>query len=391
MKEQYVVALLLVSITLLLGYEATTLSISAHEIQGLNARASLYYKGIYLLWQNVHSELALRATSIFLHVANALLFYALSLRYLQKYSDRIYLFFIFLLLPGVNSSAVLLDPAIFYLFLLLAYLVIVPYVERFRALLMLGLLLLSKVFLILMFAEIFYAIVARNKQLLFAAITFFTMGMYWYGVDPGGIPQGHFLDLFGGYMAVFSPFIWLYLLYAIYRTQITDAHDEVHMIALTAILLSFFLSIRQNIHVEVFAPFVIPALLIAAKVFSYSYHVRLPEFRLVYRAGLSVAMLFLVINALLVFFNPLLYLVLDNPKEHFAYRNHIAKELAQSLKVHHIKCVTTDDGQLQERLAFYDIAQCENHQLLAAKVHQSDINVTICYMKKPIFRSFVTK
>jgi len=211
-----------------------------------------------------------------------------------------------------------------------------------------------------------------------------------YGLNISGVPSGHFLDTIGVYSAIFTPVVFIYICYALYRGYLNDENDKIWYISSSVLLLSLLLSFRQRVALELFAPYLILSLPLAAKTFAHSYRVRLKNFRKGYRSIFVLAFIFLIFNALIVMFNKELYLVLDNPKKHFAYKMHIAKELAQKLKDKKIFCVTTDK-KMQKRLRFYSISKCSETLLQEIKRDAENSDVTISYKGKILYKANVTK
>ena len=124
---------------------------------------------------------------------------------------------------------------------------------------------------------------------------------------------------------------------------------------MTALFLSLLFSLRQKVPIEDFAPFVVISIPIMVKLFLHSLRVRLSEFRKYHYIFSSIVLGVLVINFTLFVFNKYLYLLIEYPPKHFAYRYHIAKELAYELKKRNIYHIHSYDKQLQLRLKFYGI------------------------------------
>jgi IS4 transposase len=78
-----------------------------------------------------------------------------------------------------------------------------------------------------------------------------------------------------------------------------------------------------------------------------------------------------------------LYLVLQNPKKHFAYDYHIAYELSKKLKEKKITNIFCENRRLQKRLRFYNIQQ-GNEIYLTSKVHNNYDKITVKYYNKNI-------
>ena len=179
--------------------------------------------------------------------------------------------------------------------------------------------------------------------------------MYIYGFDTGGKPKGYFLDTIGIYSVIFSPILFLYFAYSIYRGLIEKERGIIFFIAITALLFSLLLSLRQKIRLEDFAPFVIIASPLMVKIFFMSYRVRLKQFRFKYKFFLSLVFILLIINSLLMIFSKSLYQFLDNPKKNFAYKFHNAKELAIDLKQLKDTTINIEDEKMKLRLRYYNV------------------------------------
>ena len=75
-----------------------------------------------------------------------------------------------------------------------------------------------------------------------------------------------------------------------------------------------------------------------------------------------MAVLFvLLINVTITIFNKPIYLLLENPKKHFAYKYNFAKELAAELKDNNIDKIQSDDEELLLRLRFYGITEGDKY------------------------------
>jgi hypothetical protein len=383
-----------------LGIDALALFYETAHISISSSGASLLYGSFSFLQLLVKSSLSLfgqndfglRFLFITMHILSALLMYAISGRYLKSERNRVWLVLTFVLLPGVVSSAIMVNHAGFIIFGLLLYL----YLEDKSSKLFINLLLFIYALLDVGFVYLFlglslYYLFHKQKREFTYNLGLFFLSSYLYGFDIYGFPRGHFLDTIGVYSAIFNPIIFIYIFYVLYRRYLSDKLDKLWYIASTALLFSLLLSFRQRIDIEHFAPYLIIALPLAAQTFSSSYRVRLKEYRRGYRAMFILAFIFLILNTLLVFFNKELYLVLDNPKKNFAYNVDIAKELATKLKKSGIHCVDTNE-KMQERLRFYSVEKCENYRLKSLSLKsKKEPDVTISYKNITLYKATVTK
>jgi hypothetical protein len=81
---------------------------------------------------------------------------------------------------------------------------------------------------------------------------------------------------------------------------------------------------------------------------------------------------------------------LEDPKRHFSYPMHVAKELSGALHHENIRCVDAGDKKLQLRLRFYEITQCNAYRL-ESQFNPYGKKVTISYINTPIYETYVTK
>lgn len=389
-----VIFLLLLGLDALnLVYQTSQISISYRETLIIYGDVSLLKLIInFSLSMFGNNDFALRVPMIFLHLISVLLIYSISKHYIKNDSNRLWLVSIFMLLPGVLSSALIVNKSGFIIFGLLLFIWL--YLNKFKKsyyTLLLLFTFLDNSYIYLFLALSLYGIHTKNKHLFVFGMSTFFLSIFLYGVDAHGIPKGHFLDSLALYSAIFSPIVFIYVVYILYRRYLDDKYDLIWYMSITAFLVSIILSFRQDITIEYFAPYLIIALPIAAQSFISSYRVRLKQFRKTYRLLYQISFVLLLINTLVVLFNKELYKLIDNPKKHFVYKFHIAKELAQELKSDSIVCVNTDK-KMQNRLYFYGVTKCDKYKLSKFKNSDIDANgVTISYSNKIVYNASVTK
>lgn len=391
MRERIILFLILGFDALVLLYEVSTLSITAHEADVLfNGNSFIHYLTQLSVTTFGYNDYALRMPMILFHLLSVLLLYQVSKPYVRRNSDRLWLVFVYILLPGVMSAALLVNSAgvmIFTLFLLLYLYQINSRLIPFVLALFLA---IDGAYALLYFALFVYAFNKNSKfYMAFTAILFFA-AYYLYGFDTMGKPSGHFLDTLGLYATIFSPVVFVFLIYVLYRKMITKEYDITLYVGGVVFVLSLLLSFRQQIHIEDFAPYLMLLLPLAAQTFFSSYRVRLRVFRGRYRVMLAVGFAILAMHFFLLLFNKGLYLFLENPHKHFAYKTHIVKELAVTLKSKNINCVSAESENLQNRLKFYAIDECPERVLYEVPL---DINsdVTIRYVGRIVAAYNVTK
>jgi hypothetical protein len=178
------------------------------------------------------------------------------------------------------------------------------------------------------------------------------------GIEIGGRPSGHFVEIFGLYATVFSPLLFLYFFFAMYRILLRGKKTLIWYISFTALAFSLLLSIRQRVYITDFAPYMMIAIVLMLDIFNHSIGVRLPQFQKRYRQGFIVVMSFLVFTVLLIVGHKALYFILEDSKHHFADRIYRPYFLAKKLKSQGIECYDGAQGRERYQLRYYNIPTC---------------------------------
>ncbi len=337
------------------------------------------------------NTLLIKLPFIIFYTLSAVILYLLTDDYFKYQKDRLLSVAIFMILPGVNSAALLLNESIVVVFFTLLYLYIYKRTGKENYLLLFLFLFIDNSFAILYLALFFYSLKKRDDVLLFVSLTLFGLSMSFYGFEIGGRPRGYFLDTFGIYASIFSPLLFMYFFYAIYRFGIKFERDMYWYLAATALVLSFVFSLRQKVYIEDFAPFVVVAIPVMVKLIFHSIRVRLQEHQGNYLFFGYIILFILVINFAIFVGNKSLYLVLENPKKHFAYDYHIAKELAIKLKFLGIKHIHTENSELGARLNFYGVKDNGNFELIETNLKEKKYDISIAYFGKIVAKYKINK
>ena len=336
------------------------------------------------------NDFAVRLPFILFYLASSVLFYLLTNNYFKKEWDRVISVAIFMMLPGVNSAALLLNESIIVIFCTLLYLYLYKINKKkyYNHILLAFFIFIDNSFAIFYLSLFFYSLNKKDNFLLVYSLILFGISMSIYGFDVMNKPKGYLIDTFGIYASIFSPLLFLYFFYSLYRVGIKFEKDIYWYISMTALGLSLIFSLRQRVDIEDFAPFVVIAIPIMVRLFFHSYRVRLKEYRVKHKIVTNIVIGVLIINFLVFIFNKSLYLFLDVPKKHFAYNYHIAKELASKLKAKNINKLYTKDYKLQRRLLFYGIGYDTNISLVKSKDNEKS-NIDISYYNRVIDRFFL--
>ncbi|MPV98041.1 hypothetical protein GC018_02390 [Campylobacter hepaticus] len=360
---KFVILLLSFDILALL-YGISTLSISTDEAniyfdQQKNSfifsHNLLYYishLGTFIFGQN---DFGLRLPFLFFHFLSCLLLYLLALKYTKTQLDAFFSLLLFILLPGTVASALLLNAASLVIFLTLAILCAYEYKKKWLFyILLVGALFIDKSFNILFLTFFFFGIYKKNAILLTLSLILFGMSISFYGFDTGGRPRGYFLDTLGIFAACFSPLVFIYFFYTIYRLTFQKHKNLLWFLMSVTFVFCSLLSLRQKLFLDDFLPFCVISTPLLVKTLMQSYRVRLPVFRLKYKIFIECAIIFLILCYFVIVANQILYFFINEPQRHFANNYHFVKELALELKKEGVLELKTEPN-LQKRLQFYGI------------------------------------
>ena len=338
-------------------YAANSLSISYNEAEIFFQKHSLLG---YILKLSAHffgqNDLAVRGVMIFFHIASVVLMYKVSKFYIKLEFDRIVAVLLFVLLPGTLASALIINNAgiCITLALLCIYLFHIKKKILFSLFFCLAFF-IDGDFLIFYAGFFIFALYKRKPPLAWLSAILFLLTLYFFGFETNGRPSGHFIDTFGIFAAVFSPFVFIFFVYTIYRIWVKEKKDLLWFIAICSFCFCMIVSVRQRLELEQFLPFCVIATPLMVRVFFNSYRVRLPKFRKGHKICTGLVMLFLVFNWSAIIFNQIFYIFLNDPTKHLTYKFDVAKELADKLKEAGVQDIATDDTRLALRLKFYGI------------------------------------
>jgi hypothetical protein len=282
--------------------------------------------------------------------------------YLKRENDRYMATAIYMLLPGIITATSLANISVLVLPVVLLF--IIAYQQKWiygEAVLMLLLFVIHDASVIFFVSVFIYALVRKEIPLMllsgfFLVLSFVTL----HGVEIGGRPSGHFADLFGLYAALFSPLLFIYFFYTMYRIFLREEKNILWYISFIALLSSLILSVRQRVNVTDFAPYVVISVVLMLDTFYKSFRIRLPRYRGWYRTGFTIVILVLVASALTIFFHKAFFHIMKDPKKHFAAKLYEPYWLAQRLKREQVGCYDSQDSRVAIQLRFYGIESCRN-------------------------------
>jgi len=362
MKKQHILFASFLYVCAVL-YLAITTPISPHE-------AKIFYTSEDLVSQLMHwgdslvgGFIGLRFFFILLGLISIMLFYKLSREHFIKKEDAYVATVIFMFLPGILTAGVLVNVTILVLPLVLFFVLMY---ERghfwFLPFVMLALFFIHEASIIFFVALLIYGLVHKDKKLSIMSAAFLIAFVYFAkGIEIGGRPSGHFVEVFGLYASVFSPLLFLYFFYALYRILLREKKTLLWYISFTALAFSLLLSIRQRVYITDFAPYVTISIIVMLDVFNNSVRVRLPEFQKQYKRGFYVVLAFLALSVSVIIFHKLTYELASDPSRHFVKRIYEPYYLAKQLKKEEVPCYEHSRGKERYQLRYYGILLCNNY------------------------------
>lgn len=377
----------------LLSFSISSLSISYDE-------AKIYYESSGFLHNVItfstrvfgQNDYALRLPFLFIHSLNTILIYKISKPMLRKQIDRMICATLYMYLPGVLASATVVNEAGFIIFLTLLFIFFeqnkMPLKGVFT---LIATLFLSESFINLYIAVLLFGLYKKDKNCKISGVIFCLLWFYMQGIETYGKPKGHFIDALGVFAAVFSPLVFLCFIYSAYRIWIKEEKNLLWFISITAFFFALGLSMRQKLSLELFLPYCVIFMPLIVKVMLNSYRVRLPMFRTKHKIVAVLILSTLFLNSLASIFHTFLYLFLDKPQSHFAYKYDVAKELSDRLKKFGISSVKTSK-ELALRLKFYGISSGDEYELNKFKKQNCENKaIRIVKFKKMIDRYYICK
>ena len=232
---------------------------------------------------------------------------------LEKYfkKDDIYYnlaLLIYILIPGITLSFVLINYATIPIFLTL--LIIYANDRENNLLLVIASVLLLFTHSAQFVVYLALAIYGYNKKkwwMVLLGVAFLLLASIVSTYDIDGIPKGHLMQLVGIYAAIFSPILFLVVVYSIYRTAIKGKRDLLWYIVFSAFAISILLSIRQAIKITDFAPFVVISIPLVVAAFKDSLAIRLREYRQFYYYICNIVLIVLLLETSMIFLHYPLY------------------------------------------------------------------------------------
>lgn len=291
------------------------------------AEAKLFFSGLdtptvwaaRLLHRWIPGAAGIRLFPYLLGMINAFLYWRIVRRYFSRRGDARFALFLYLLLPGVIASGVLLNEATYALTAVLLYLLAYESKNFLLQIVALVLLLPSPTATFSFYGMLaLYGYRKEERTTMLLGFVFFLLSFIVGNYDFRGRPQGHFLELMGVYAALFSPLFFIYYFYALYRVSLEGPRDIYWTVAFGALVISILLSVRQQVLIVDFSPYLLAGAMIPVSVYLRSLRVRIRPHQRTYRFAATLVIASMLLSALMLFLHRPLYEMLGKPSHFFA-------------------------------------------------------------------------
>lgn len=376
----YFILVLICSISIILfiisglsiSYQEAVLYFSDNNITSRLSRFSTSLLGV--------NDYTFRIPNIILFALNLTLIYLISKKVLKHPKDAILCAIIYALIPGVIMQGTILNQSSIILFVVLLVCYIeIAYNKIAYPILAISIFLGPSIFMLFL-ALFFYALSFKKTYTAIFALMCFSINMYIFGIDVSGIPRGNFLDVIRSLALLYSPPLFVYYVYILYRNITKEKKNLLLYVSVCSLVVSMLLSIRQNVDKEVFLFMSLCGIPLMIRQFLSDIRVRLPIFQNSYKNRFIIVITVLIIEASILILSKYLYVALENPS--FLNSFYIAKEISIQLKERNISKITIDDKTMKKRLEFYGIG--DGGQPLK-KVNKNG-NIVVKYYGKVIAR-----
>ena len=341
-------------------YLAASAPISPHEAKAFYTYSNIVSTLMHMGDSMFGNLFGLRVFFVFFGFLSILFFYEFSRRYFAKREDAYLSTFIFMLLPAIITGSTLANVAIIVLPLVLLFVllyeknqyILLPFI-------MLVLFFIHEASIIFFIALLLYGILHKDRKLSIYAGAFLIAFVYLAkGIEIGGRPTGHFAEIFGLYAAVFSPLVFFYFFYTMYRIFLREKKSLLWYISFTALLFSLLLSVRQRIGITDFTPYVLIAIPLMLHTYHNSLRVRLPEFQKKYILGFRVIMATLIISSVSILLYQVMFDITKDAKRFYSNSVYAPYILAEALKADNLHCYDGTDERERYQLQYYNISTC---------------------------------
>jgi len=304
-------------------------------------------------------ELGMRLPFLLLGLLNAVLFYNITHILFAKENMHMMAVLFYLILPGVIISSVLANDAVIMTFMILLFVYFYFRDNKFLSsvpFLFLSLIHWSALYFYIVM--ILYGLFQKKRWIFLlsigALILYFSLGI--------GLPKisskSYFFELLGIYATIFSPLLFIYLFYALYRTLLRGEKDVIWYISFGALAISLGLSLEQRIRITDFSPYVMLGLIVAVRTYYSSLSVRLKQFQSGYRVIFWFVTVSLIVSSLSILLHQPIYRLVGKANYTIVAPVYEPYDKMKRLKLEGKSCFKEIDRKALDQMRYYGLNKC---------------------------------
>ena len=312
-------------------------------------------------WGNalISNELGLRLFFLLLGCVNACLFYTITAFYFDKKKDRLLALFFYLMLPGVIVSTVLANDAAVITFLVLLFLYLYLHEKPMASLLPLSLLgLVHWSALYFYIVLMLYGLFQKRKAIFLSATAAILLFVAAGTTIPDPIPGNYFFETLGIGATIFSPLLFIYFFYALYRTLLRGERNLLWYISFGALMISLGLSLQERIKITDFSAYLMPSIIIAIHTYLGSLRVHLKPFQQRYKLSFRLIALSLLLSSLSLVLHQPIYRLLGETYYPVVAPVYVPYDKAKKLKTNGEDCVKESRQKVLYQMRYYGLKKC---------------------------------
>jgi len=354
---KYFIALYLIIISLL----AYTTPLSYSEADILFRDNSFESTITQFIFSYTHNQFFLRLPFILISILSIYLYLELLKKYFKEWSSYYNLsIFVYLITPGVLLSSILVNYATLPIFTTLLFIYANQKNSKLLEVLSLVLLFFThSAYFVIYIAVIIYSYRVKDLWTLSISTILLIMSLIYPTYSIGGIPKGHLLQLIGIYAAIFSPLLFLAILFSLYKSYRYLKNDLLVIISITSFILSILLSIRQKIKITDFSVFFIfstPLLILTLK---KSIEVRLREFHKKYYLICKIVISVLLLETFIIIMHHPLYIIAPQVDWLIDKNIYSIPSIVKSIKSTNKECKKVIPKKAKNLYKYYGIEECK--------------------------------
>ncbi len=307
----------------------------------------------------VANELGMRLFFLIFGFANAYLLYEITADFFTKREERLLALDFYLMLPGVIVSTVLANDAVIIAFLVLLFLYL--HMRGKSILSLFPLLLLAFVHwsaLYFYMTLVLYGLFQKRREVFWVAAAAIMLYMMLGVSMPEPTPGNHFFEMLGIYATIFSPLLFVYLFYALYRTLLRGEKGLLWYISFGALIISLVLSLQERVKITDFSAYLMPGIIIAVHSYLGSLKVRLRHFQKGYRISFAIIVSSLILSSMTMLLHQPIYRIFGSKYYPLVASVYEPYDRAQKLKSNGEKCVEESRQKVLYQMRYYGLGKC---------------------------------